>query len=60
MSKLANELSGVFSHARGMAVGSAVPIGLPLQSGLKYLNNYMMDWQEVLFKNSWSAEDETY
>ncbi len=39
----------------GMAMSVCWPVG---QSRLKYLNNYLMDCHEILYKHSWLPEDE--
>ncbi len=31
----------------------------PLLSRLKYLSNYGMDWHEILYRHSWSPDDES-
>ncbi len=41
-----------------MALLASRSVSPPLWSRLKYLNNYWMDWHEILYRNSWSPEDE--
>ena len=43
-----------------MALGIVMWVGPPLWSRPKYLGNYLMDCCEILYRYSWSSQDEPY
>ncbi len=53
-------LKDYFSRASGVVLEMEVcqSVGPPLWSRPKYLNNYRKNYNEILYRYSWSSEDE--